>query len=190
MNCGIIEGFDSTAWHTVKITAADIHISADIDGTEVTAFDDETAFAHSGRVSVGSGLYNNLFDNLKIAPVHGYKSIITRIDDHDPSITYDGSWYRTVPDSYLNFNRTISRAEITGGDTGEKSFEFGFTGNHFAIIGQTDRLKPISPGTSTSQTEGSSAGKVCGSLNFYMFEGGTNLGFMSGRNGCIFLHLC
>lgn len=138
VNSGIIEGFDSTAWHTIKITAADIHISADIDGTEVTAFDDETAFAHSGRVSVGSGLYNNLFDNLKIAPVQGYKSIITRIDDHDPSITYDGSWYRTVPDSYLNFNRTISRAEITGGDTGEKSFEFGFTGNHFAIIGQTD----------------------------------------------------
>lgn len=88
--------------------------------------------------SNGSGLYNNIFDNMKITPVDGYKPTITRVDDHDPSIIYNGDWYRTVPDSYLNFNRTISRAEISEEDTAEKSFEFSFTGDRFAIIGQTD----------------------------------------------------
>ena len=135
---GEIDGFDSSVWHTVRITAAGKHISAELDGTELTAFDDDIAFANSGRVSIGSGLYNNIFDNMKISPVDGYKPTITRVDDHDPSVTYNGDWYRTVPDSYLNFNRTISRAEIAEGDTGEKSFEFSFTGDRFAIIGQTD----------------------------------------------------
>lgn len=135
---GEIDGFDSSVWHTVRITAAGKHISAELDGTELTAFDDDIAFANSGRVSIGSGLYNNIFDNMKISPVDGCKPTITRVDDHDPSVTYNGDWYRTVPDSYLNFNRTISRAEIAEGDTGEKSFEFSFTGDRFAIIGQTD----------------------------------------------------
>lgn len=135
---GEIDGFDSSVWHTVRITAAGKHISAELNGTELTAFDDDIAFANSGRVSIGSGLYNNIFDNMKISPVDGCKPTITRVDDHDPSVTYNGDWYRTVPDSYLNFNRTISRAEIAEGDTGEKSFEFSFTGDRFAIIGQTD----------------------------------------------------
>lgn len=132
---GTISAFDSAAWHTVKITAAENHISADIDGTELTAFDDESGFANSGRVSIGSGLYNNIFDNMKISSVDGYKPTVTRVDDHDPSVKYNGNWYRTVPDGYVHFNRTISRAEITEEDTEEKSFEFSFNGSYFAIIG-------------------------------------------------------
>ena len=80
-----------------------------------------------------SSLYNNLFDNLKISPIDGVQHTITRIDDHDASVTYTGDWYRTVPDGYIHFNRTISRAESEGAE-----MSFSFTGNHFAIIGQTD----------------------------------------------------
>lgn len=134
---GMIDGFQTSEWHKIKLTAAGQHISACVDGAEIAAFDDETGYAHSGRVSIGSGLYNNIFDNLKISPVEGQPSVVTRLDDHEAAITYNGDWYRTVPDSYLNFNRTISRAEIKEDDTEEKSFEFSFTGSHFAIIGQT-----------------------------------------------------
>ncbi len=135
---GTITGFDSSVWHKVKITAAGINITAEVDGEIIADYADEVAPANSGRVSIGSGIYNNIFDNMKITPVDGYKSIITRVDDHDASITYTGDWHRKVPDGYIHFNRTISRAEITEGDTSEKSFEFSFTGNRFALIGQSD----------------------------------------------------
>ncbi len=138
---GTITDFDSSVWHKVKITAAGINITAEVDGAVIAEYADETAPANSGRVSLGSGVYNNIFDNLKISPVDGCKSIITRVDDHDASITYTGDWYRKVPDGYVHFNRTISRAEITEGDTAEKSFEFSFTGNRFALIGQSDIYK-------------------------------------------------
>lgn len=113
------------------------HISAELDGTEIAAFDDESGYAHSGRISIGSGLYNNIFDNLKISPVDGYKSVITRVDDHEPSVAYNGNWDRKVPDDYIHFNRTRSKADITEEDTEEKSMEFSFEGGHFALIGKT-----------------------------------------------------
>ncbi|MBQ8781768.1 MAG: glycosyl hydrolase family 59 [Oscillospiraceae bacterium] len=135
---GTVENFDANAWHTVKITAAGINVSAYIDGTELVTFPDEFGHSNSGRVSVGSGLYNNIFDDLKISPVDGYKSTVTRVDDHDPAIKYTGDWYRTVPDGYVHFNRTISRAAVTEDDASEKSLEFDFTGTGFAIIGRSD----------------------------------------------------
>lgn len=135
---GTVEYFDANAWHTVKITAAGINVSAYIDGTELVTFPDEFGHSNSGRVSIGSGLYNNIFDDLKISPVDGYKSTVTRVDDHDSAIKYTGDWYRTVPDGYVHFNRTISRAAVTEDDSSEKSLEFDFTGTGFAIIGRSD----------------------------------------------------
>lgn len=133
---GDIDGFDNSAWHTVKITAVGNHISAELDGSEIAVFDDEWGYAHSGRISIGSGLYNNIFDNLKVSPAEG-KSVITRVDDHEPTVTYNGNWDRKVPDDYIHFNRTRSKADITEEDTEEKSMEFSFEGDHFALIGKT-----------------------------------------------------
>lgn len=133
---GDIDGFDNSAWHTVKITAVGNHISAELDGSEIAIFDDEWGYAHSGRISIGSGLYNNIFDNLKVSPAEG-KSVITRVDDHEPTVTYNGNWDRKVPDDYIHFNRTRSKADITEEDTEEKSMEFSFEGDHFALIGKT-----------------------------------------------------
>ena len=134
-----MDNFDSSVWHTVKLTVDGINISAYIDGREAASFVDEYAHANSGRISIGSGLYNNIFDDLKVTPVEGKKAVITRIDDHDAAIRYTGDWYRTVPDGYIHFNRTISRAEIAEGDTSEKSLEFDYTGGSFGIIGRTDQ---------------------------------------------------
>ncbi|MBQ8614881.1 MAG: glycosyl hydrolase family 59 [Ruminiclostridium sp.] len=130
---GVIENFDSTVWHTVKITANGQNITAYLDENELTSYFDESGYAHSGRIMIGSSLYNNLFDNLKITPIDGVQHTITRVDDHDASVTYTGDWYRTVPDGYVHFNRTISRAESEGAE-----ISFSFTGNHFALIGQSD----------------------------------------------------
>ncbi len=130
---GTIEGFDSSVWHNIKITADGRSITAYLDGAELVSCFDEEAYAHSGRIVIGSSLYNNLFDNLKVTPIDGASHTITRVDDHDASVTYTGDWYRTVPDGYVHFNRTISRSESEGAEV-----SFSFTGNHFAIIGQSD----------------------------------------------------
>lgn len=130
---GVIENFDSTVWHTVKITANGQNITAYLDGNKITSYLDESGYAHSGRIMIGSSLYNNLFDNLKVTPIDDVQHTITRVDDHDAYVTYTGDWYRTVPDGYVHFNRTISRAESEGAE-----MSFSFTGNHFALIGQTD----------------------------------------------------
>ncbi len=130
---GTIDSFNSKDWHTVKITANGRNITAYLDGTELAAFYDKDAYAHSGRISIGSGLFNNVFDDLKVMPVDGVQSTITRVDDHDAAVTYTGDWYRKVPDGYVNFNRTISRAESEGAE-----MSFRFTGSHFAIIGQSN----------------------------------------------------
>ncbi len=130
---GVIENFNSSEWHTIKITANCQNITVYLDGNELTSYLDESGYAHSGRIMIGSSLYNNLFDNLKVSPIDSVQHTITRVDDHDASVTYTGNWYRTVPDGYVHFNRTISRAESEGAE-----MSFSFTGSHFALIGQTD----------------------------------------------------
>ncbi|MCM1334538.1 MAG: DUF1080 domain-containing protein [Bacteroides sp.] len=133
---GNIEGFDAGAWHTVRLTADGNLLTAAIDGAKIAEYTDEKAHNNSGRVSLGSGLYNNMFDNLKVSPV-GDDHTITRIDDHDARITYTGDWDRTVPDGYVHFNRTRSKAAVNEESTDEKSFDFSFVGRRFALIGQT-----------------------------------------------------
>ena len=140
LSSGTVKKFNSSAWHNVKITAAGTKIIAYLDGKKLVSYKDETAFANSGRISIGSGLYNNIFDDLKVSPVKGYQSTITRVDDHDASITYKGDWYRTVPDQYVHFNRTISRATVAKGEKA-KTMQFSFTGSRFSLIGQSDAYK-------------------------------------------------
>ena len=133
ISTGLINNFDTSIWHTIKIVANGQHITAFVDKTKLISYHDEKSYVHSGRVSIGSGLFNNLFDNLKIAPIRNTKSTVTRIDDHDASISYKGNWIRTVSDSYLHFNRTTSRSQNEGDE-----MSFSFTGSHFAVIGKTD----------------------------------------------------
>lgn len=161
---GVIDDFDSTSWHTVKITANGKNITAYLDGNELTTYYDESGYANSGRIMIGSGLYNNLFDNLNVTPIEGVQHTITRIDDHDASVTYTGDWYRTVPDGYVHFNRTISRSESEGAE-----MSFSFTGSHFAIIGQSGKatIEVYVDGelAETKETAGTQARQCSYSLN-------------------------
>lgn len=135
---GHSDSFDPTAWHSLKITAAGRKITAHLDGSLAAEFFDNAACAHSGRVSLGSGLYRNAFRSLKISPVSGFKPYVTRLDDHDAAITYTGGWDRKIAQSCIHFNRTLSAAAADGS---EKCFSFGFTGNHFAVIGETEEAQ-------------------------------------------------
>lgn len=134
---GEIADFDAAAWHNVKITAVENVVTAELDGTELIKYTDEKAYNNSGRVFIGSGLYNNIFDDLKVSG-EGSHGTITRVDDHDARVAYTGDWDRTVPDGYVHFNRTRSKGTANGSDT---AFETEFEGDRIALIGETDAAK-------------------------------------------------
>lgn len=130
---GTVSGFDNRTWHHLKLTANAQQITASLDGKPLVCYTDRAAYAHSGRICIGSSLFQNMFDHLKISAIEGISSTITRLDDHDASVIYTGDWHRVVPDAYTNFNRTISRAESENAE-----MSFTFSGSHFAIIGASD----------------------------------------------------
>lgn len=135
---GTIKGFDAAPWHSVKITVSENKVDVSADGEEeLVRYTDSDPYNHSGRISIGSALYQNIFDNLRVSPV-GENNIVTRVDDHDPRVRYTGNWDRTVPDGYVHFNRTRSKG--TTGDE-ETSFELEFEGSRIALIGETGGAK-------------------------------------------------
>lgn len=135
---GTIEGFSPAPWHTVKMTVSENKVGVAADGEEeLVRYTDPDPYNHSGRISIGSALYQNIFDNLRVSPV-GENNIVTRVDDHDPRVRYEGNWDRTVPDSYVHFNRTRSKGTA---DDEETSFAFEFEGSRIALIGETDSAK-------------------------------------------------
>lgn len=135
---GTIEGFSPAPWHTVKMTVSENKVGVAADGEEeLVRYTDPDPYNHSGRISIGSALYQNIFDNLRVSPV-GENNIVTRVDDHDPRVRYEGNWDRTVPDGYVHFNRTRSKGTA---DDEETSFAFEFEGSRIALIGETGSAK-------------------------------------------------
>ncbi|MDO4945323.1 MAG: glycosyl hydrolase family 59 [Ruminococcus sp.] len=127
---GEIKGFDNSKVHNMKITANGRNITAYCDGEKILTYEEDGCFYNSGRVSLASDYFNNWFDNLKVEPIDGVQSAVTRIDDHNNGITYSGSWNSIIPDSYISYYRTISKATAAGDE-----FSFKFSGTGFALIG-------------------------------------------------------
>ena len=132
---GTIENFDFSVSHNVKVSAEGNVISLSVDGVVLTEITDEEGLINSGRISLCSALYNNRFDNLRAEPLSDSYAV-TRIDDHDASITYAGDWDRVVPKGYTEYNRTTSIATVKE-DSGEFTMKFSFTGTEFALIGDS-----------------------------------------------------
>lgn len=132
---GIVTDFDSSVWHGMKLIAAEKNVTAIIDGKTVSEFTDNEAYPHSGRVSIGSGLYKNIFRKLRTSRLDGLAPIVKRLDDHDSAIVYGGEWERKIAQGYIHFNRTLSTS------VSESWFEFEFEGSGFALIGETEEAE-------------------------------------------------
>lgn len=123
---GKIENFDASQWHNLAVEAKENTITGFLDGTEFVNYTDEESTMMSGRVSLGSGFYETLIDNLKVEPIEGYGYYSDKIDsaqgriyeneelankgmtEQDP-IAYLGDW-DYGQSGYGHFNRTLMTA--------------------------------------------------------------------------------
>lgn len=136
---GTLEAFDSTAWTELKISAEENKITAYINGSQICEYDCTSedsksgeikadAMHASGRAALFSSYNQNCFDNTKIEAI-GDTPYITRYDDTDDNLTYNGTVTHTTMGSFKSYNRTITELEA-GAEA-----NINFTGNGFAITG-------------------------------------------------------
>lgn len=136
---GTLDSFDGTAWTELKISAEENKITACINSNQVCEYDctsedsksgeiNTDAMHASGRAALFSSYNQNCFDNTKIEAI-GDTPYITRYDDTDDNLTYNGAVTHTTMGSFKNYNRTITELEAGA----EANIEF--TGKGFAIIG-------------------------------------------------------
>lgn len=123
---GRIKNFDNKIWHELAFEAKENVFTLYLDGKELDSFTDKDATVTAGRVVLGSGYYETLFDNLRIDPIEGYtyqsekydsaqgkkyqteEEALKNTDIWNP-IGYVGDW-EFIQAGYAHFNRTQMRA--------------------------------------------------------------------------------
>lgn len=136
---GVIEGFDGSAEHKLKITALGDTVAAYIDGEKAAEYKAESgSLIGAGRAALYSSYNRNSFDNLLVEPIEGADAYITRYDNTDLCFEYEGEWEHNTMSSFKNYKRTISK-----GQTGS-SLTVSFEGTEFAMTGETGKDTVIS----------------------------------------------
>ncbi|WP_391559197.1 S-layer protein [Robertmurraya sp.] len=127
---GTLEGFDNKVWHNLAFEAKENEFTLYVDGVEIASYTDEDSTVMSGRIVIGSGYYETLYDNLRVDPIKGYtyeslkidsaqgkkysseEEALNQIDALNP-IGFIGKWDYTQA-GYAHFNRTqmIAKTEV------------------------------------------------------------------------------
>lgn len=132
INGGLLDNFDSTATHNIKVTAEYNKICAYIDGELVCEYESvDEATIGAGRAALYSSYNQNCYDNIQITPIENVDTYITRYDNTDACFSYEGTWTHNTMSSFKNLKRTIS----TGEENAVVTIEFDGTG--VAITGET-----------------------------------------------------
>lgn len=94
----------------VKIEALWNNIKVYLNGEQLAEYthSDDEYVGSAGRAALYSSFDNNCFDNVSIEPL-GDQSCITRCDQTDDLLTYDGSWEHNCMSSFTNYRRTLSK---------------------------------------------------------------------------------
>ncbi|MCZ8519415.1 MULTISPECIES: S-layer protein [Paenibacillus] len=124
---GTIPGFNNKIWHNLAFEAKENVFTLYLDGKEIDAYTDADRAVMAGRVSLGSGYYETLIDNLRVEPIKGYtyesdkydsaqgmkfateKEALDNKDTLYP-IGYLGKWDYTQA-GFAHFNRTQMTAK-------------------------------------------------------------------------------
>ncbi len=156
---GRLDTLDTSAWHTLGISAAGDVVTAQINGSQVASVRMERDVTFSGRGAFFSAYFRNSFDDLRVTPLDSVTNYVNRIDELDASVTYAGEWEHNTMDSFTMHNRTGSACSGAG------SVRFTFEGDSLAVIGKskdgtisvTIDGKPAASGVSVSSTTNKAA---------------------------------
>lgn len=140
----VIEGFDSSVWHKISVTAVGGTVTCSVDDVQIIEYTEEGSFINSGRAALYSSYNNNCFDNVLVTAADG-ADYIERIDNFNSCIAYsDGSnvedgngWYFNTMCSYKNFERTLASGSKSD------SFTFTYNGGDFALIANGEGIISI-----------------------------------------------
>nr|WP_245301509.1 S-layer protein [Virgibacillus natechei] len=69
---GTIEDFDNEVWNNLAFEAKDNVFTFYLNDEEIASYTDEDSTVMAGRVVLGSGYYETLYDNLRVDPIDGY----------------------------------------------------------------------------------------------------------------------
>ncbi|MEH7306775.1 family 16 glycoside hydrolase [Neobacillus drentensis] len=132
---GTIESFDNSKWHNEALKVVDNTITAYVDGKQIAEFKDPSSQYMSGKVGITSGYNHTQFDNLKVVPIEGYSTYVSRVDDLDSRVQYQGAWSHNASTGYGNFNRTNSVS------SSGSVLTYSFTGTGVNLVGNTGASK-------------------------------------------------
>lgn len=127
VNSGMVKDFDNKKWHNLAFEARENIFTLYLDGKKIDSYTDESSTVMAGRVAIGSGYYETLFDNFRVDPIKGYTYQSEKIDsaqgkvyeseneaqsnnDAFNPISYVGKWDYTQA-GYAHFNRTQMTAK-------------------------------------------------------------------------------
>ena len=118
--------------YQLKLAALGDTITAFVDGTQVTSYQDSTPML-SGRIKISNNWKQVYYDNLLVEKIAGGTAYaLSMIDGQDDSVSYEGDWTIDNPGSGSadNWYRTVSVSNAAGA-----SLSFPVYGAGFAIIG-------------------------------------------------------
>ena len=124
---GVIEGFDNGIWHNIALEAKENVFTLYLDNEVIDSYTDADNTVMAGRITLGTGFYETLIDNLRVDPIEGYAYESDKIDsaqgkvysseeeaidntDKVNPIGYVGSW-KYQQSGYAHFNRTLMRTD-------------------------------------------------------------------------------
>ena len=119
--------------YRLELEGKDSLISAWVDGALMACYNDPNPELF-GRVRLGCGWAETVYDNLKVEKVEGYEPYATEmIDNASDRISYEGSWdiIAGAGGSNNDWYRSTSTSKAEGA-----SFRFTMNGGGFALIGE------------------------------------------------------
>ncbi|QKS70287.1 S-layer protein [Paenalkalicoccus suaedae] len=119
---GMMDDFNNEVWNNLAFEAKGNVFTLYLNNEEIASYTDEDSTVMAGRVALGSGYYETLYDNLRVDPIEGYpyesekidSSQGKRFDSEEEALTntdrwnplgYVGDWVYTQA-GYAHHNRS------------------------------------------------------------------------------------
>lgn len=127
---GTIAGMREGRVVNLKLKVLGNTVTAYINNEQVVKKTVKKSMANSGRVALVSSFHRNSFDNIKVEPIQGGITHITRVDDLNSDVKFTKDVIRQQSQSYRYLGRTVSVLKKK-----DDTFSYTFTGTGGSFLG-------------------------------------------------------